>query len=220
MRPGSSKSRRSLLTSLTIYFVRHGKTDWNREGRLQGQQDTPLNALGRQQAGHTGRLLRNLATNCERLDYLASPLTRARETMELMRRAAGLPASGYRVDERLKEIAFGILEGRTWKDIRTRDPLLYAVREKDRWAYVAKGGESYALVAQRIAPLLTELRRDTVVVSHGGVARALLTLTCGVPNADALDCAVWQGRILVVRAGTYGWTPLVVRARHRREAYK
>lgn len=199
------------LTSHVIYFIRHGETDWNREGRLQGQRDVPLNAVGRRQAGNVGRLLATLAPDCAGLDYVASPLSRARETMELMRAALGLPSAGYRIDERLKEIAFGTLEGRTWKDIRTRDRRVYAERERDRWTYVADGGESYALVAERVAPLLDGLRQDTVVVAHGGVARAILTLACGMAGNAVLDCAIWQGRILVVRGSGFEWTPVAER---------
>ena len=74
-----------------LYFVRHGETDWNRERRLQGQHDIPLNALGRVQASRCGELLRDLFARDGRpaanYDYVSSPLGRARETMELMRAA-------------------------------------------------------------------------------------------------------------------------------------
>jgi broad specificity phosphatase PhoE len=70
-----------------IYFVRHGETDWNREARLQGQRDVPLNALGRVQAGEAGRKLAALVPDPGSLAYIASPLGRTRETMELLRGA-------------------------------------------------------------------------------------------------------------------------------------
>jgi broad specificity phosphatase PhoE len=65
----------------TLYFVRHGETDWNAEARLQGQQDVPLNAFGRVQAEEAGARLRALAPGYANLDYVASPLSRTRETM-------------------------------------------------------------------------------------------------------------------------------------------
>ena len=92
----------------TIYYLRHGETDWNVEGRLQGRKDIPLNARGRAQAVHCGEILRNLLARDQigaaTLDFISSPLGRARETMELARRELGLPTNGYRIDEQLTGI--------------------------------------------------------------------------------------------------------------------
>ncbi len=74
-------------------ILRHGETDWNVEGRLQGQQDIPLNARGLTQASHCGDVLRDLfaetGTDAATLDYVSSPLGRARQTMELARTGHG-----------------------------------------------------------------------------------------------------------------------------------
>jgi broad specificity phosphatase PhoE len=90
-----------------IYYVRHGLTDWNVEQRLQGRRDVPLNRDGRAQALRCGEILRELLVRDGRapedLDYVSSPLIRARETMELMRAALGLEPGRYRVDARLAE---------------------------------------------------------------------------------------------------------------------
>jgi probable phosphoglycerate mutase len=190
---------------VTIYFVRHGETDWNREGRLQGQQDIPLNAVGRFQAGEAGARLRGLAESCGELDYVASPLERTRRTMEGMRAAIGLDAVSYRQDERLKELSFGAWEGLTWKEVRASDPNGAAARERDKWGFVPPGGESYALLAERLEPVVAELRRDGVMVSHGGVARVLLALLCGVSRAEAPRVDIWQGRVLVIEGGRFRW---------------
>ncbi|HZL86046.1 MAG TPA: histidine phosphatase family protein, partial [Candidatus Krumholzibacteria bacterium] len=104
-----------LRTGVTLYFVRHGETDWNRAQRYQGQRDIPLNATGRAQAGRNGRALAlALGGNAGALDYVASPLVRARETMEIMRREIGLARDGYRSDDRLREIHYGHWEGELW----------------------------------------------------------------------------------------------------------
>jgi probable phosphoglycerate mutase len=191
-----------------IYFVRHGETDWNAEARLQGQRDIPLNAFGRVQAEEAGARLLGLAPDCEALDYLASPLSRTRDTMERMREAMGLPPTVYRIDERLKELTFGKWEGFTWKEIRTRDPKRAAERERDKWGFAPPGGESYAMLAERVAPLLGELgARGTVIVSHGGVARALLALIGAVEREAAPRVDIWQGRVLVLRPdGGIAWS--------------
>ena len=191
--------------SHTIYFVRHGETDWNAEARLQGQRDVPLNDFGRVQAEEAAGRLRDLVSAYEDLAFVASPLGRTRETMEALRFALGLAPKAYRADDRLKELSFGAWEGLTWKEVRRHDPAGAAARERDKWGFVPPGGESYAMLAARVAPCFAELTRDTVVVSHGGVARALLATRCGVPKHEAPRVDIWQGRILVVEGGAHRW---------------
>jgi broad specificity phosphatase PhoE len=190
----------------TIYFIRHGETDWNAEARLQGQRDIPLNDFGRVQAEEAGARLRGLVPRCEDLDYVASPLSRARETMERMRETISLHPAAYRIDDFLKELTFGDWEGLTWKEIRARDPEGALARERDKWGFVPPGGESYAMLAERIAPAFEVLTDDAVVVSHGGVARAYLALIGAVPRDEAPRFDVWQGRVLVLDPdGGYAW---------------
>src|ERR1700710_2401763 len=95
----------------TIYYIRHGETEWNADGRLQGNQDIPLNDLGRTQATHAGSILAGLFARDGRepssLSFVASPLGRARLTMELLRTELKLPAQDYALDDRLREIGYG-----------------------------------------------------------------------------------------------------------------
>jgi broad specificity phosphatase PhoE len=162
----------------TIYYIRHGETDWNVAGRLQGRRDIALNARGRAQAAHCGEVLRDLFDRDKRkpetLDYVSSPLKRASETMEVVRAALGLPAQGYRSDERLAEIAFGAWEGFTIAQLHERDPARIAQREHDKWHFVPPGGESYEMVAARMRAWYAGLARDVVVTAHGGTARGLI----------------------------------------------
>lgn len=190
-----------------LYFVRHGETDWNAAGRLQGQRDIPLNGKGRDQSVAAGRtLLGLLADGAERyLTYIASPLLRARETMALARGAMGLTPEPFQMDDRLKEIAFGRWEGHTWKDIRKREPETAKARDADRWGYAPPDGESYAMVAERVKPWLESLEGDTLVVSHGGVGRVFLTLLAGLAPCDAPAAEIVQGRVLVFEAGAARW---------------
>lgn len=190
----------------TIYFIRHGETDWNLEGRLQGQKDIPLNDLGRVQAEEAGRRLRSICERYEDLAYLASPMRRTRETMEILRSAIGLHPESYRLDERLVELTFGAWEGMTWKEVRKAEPQLAALRERDKWNYVPPGGgESYAMLADRIRPIIDDLTRDTLIVAHGGVARAFLSICCGVAGRHAASMDIWQGRVLVIEERNYRW---------------
>jgi probable phosphoglycerate mutase len=191
----------------TLYLVRHGETDWNAEGRLQGQRDVPLNALGLVQADEAGRRLAALAPDLAALDWVVSPLSRARVTAERARAAAGLEPTRYRTDARLKELSFGQWEGLTWRELRLRDPRAAAARTRDKWGYVPPGGESYAMLTQRVAPVLAELTgdADAVLVSHGGVARAIIAQLKLVPREQAPSIDIWQGRVLVVDGSGYRW---------------
>ena len=93
-----------------------------------------------------------------RLDYVSSPLGRARQTMELARPALGLGAQGYRIEPRLTEICFGRWEGFTIAQLRSRDPEQVALREHDKWHFVPPGGESYETVAARMRDWYDSLR--------------------------------------------------------------
>jgi broad specificity phosphatase PhoE len=189
----------------TLYYIRHGETDWNAQGRLQGQRDTDLNAKGRVQAADAGRKLRNLVPDFGAVDFIASPLRRTRQTMEIAREAAGLDPFAYATDDRLKEIAFGDWEGLTWPEVSARDPVKASEREADKWGFPLPGGESYAMLSERINPFFNALSRDTVVVSHGGVARALLSQLCDVPPERAPHLDIWQGRVIVIQHRKYNW---------------
>jgi probable phosphoglycerate mutase len=123
-----------------VFYIRHGETDWNVTGRLQGRHDVPLNARGRAQAMHCGEILRELfardGRNAAELDFVSSPLGRARTTMELTRTPLGLAADGYRIEPKLAEIAFGDWEGFTIAQLHSRDPQRIAAREQDKWHFV------------------------------------------------------------------------------------
>jgi broad specificity phosphatase PhoE len=161
-----------------LYFARHGQTDWNAEARLQGQRDIPLNALGRKQAVQCAAILRDLfgRKGCAPGDfaYVSSPLVRASETMELMRKALGIEPGGYSTDPRLKEMSFGTWEGFTFPELQNTQSDVLAERERDKWGFVVPGGESYAMLTQRVGEWYETIERDTVVSAHGGVARALI----------------------------------------------
>ena len=189
----------------TIYFIRHGETDWNATGRYQGTQDIPLNDKGRGQASAAGRLLGDVLTRDKRdaaaLSYVASPLGRARVTMELVRGALGLPAQGYATDERLREITYGAWEGFTVAQMQASDAQIYAARQADRWTVAPLRGESYADRLPYILDWVGSVTADTVAVGHVGTCR-LLVVACGVKTpAAALEGLILQGSVYVFRDG-------------------
>lgn len=119
------------MTPPAIFFVRHGQTDWNAEGRLQGQADTPLNETGREQAAGNGRKLLQLVKDPAAIDFVASPLSRTRETMEILRAAMGLDPKAYRTEPRLVELHFGDWQGHTYDELELVDPGCSARRDAD-----------------------------------------------------------------------------------------
>jgi probable phosphoglycerate mutase len=185
----------------TIYYLRHGETDWNRTGRLQGTLDIPLNDLGREQAVHAGRVLGGLLArdgrNKNGLPFVASPLGRARVTMELARTQLQLPPSDYALDERLREIGYGTWEGRTLAEAEAQDPDVYARRLQDKWTVGSPGGETYLDVQRRMQAWYDDLRTDTVAVAHGGTARALMVALGFETPQSAADLYIEQGVVYV-----------------------
>ena len=181
----------------TLYYGRHGLTDWNIEGRLQGGRDTPLNGRGRAQAVQCADILRDLfardGRNAADLHYVSSPLVRATETMDILRKGLGLPAGGYARDPRLKEIAFGDWEGLTYLDVLKRDRHVVEQRESSKWLFRPPGGETYEEVARRVGEWYATLDRDTVVTAHGGTARALVGYLGIAAHEDAAHQPIEQG---------------------------
>src|SRR3954447_15339408 len=189
----------------TIYYMRHGETDWNVEGRLQGGIDTPLNALGLGQAAHAGRVLADLLArqglDASSFAFVASPLQRARVTMEIVRAELGLLAGGYALDDRLREIGYGHWEGSTLAQAKVSHPELYASRERDKWGALPPSGESYASVELRMRDWYDALQTDTVAVAHGGTARALMVALGIETAARASDLYIEQGVVYVFSHG-------------------
>jgi broad specificity phosphatase PhoE len=189
----------------TIYYIRHGETAWNAEGRLQGAQDTSLNDLGRRQATHAGVILAGLlaqeARNASSLTFVASPLGRARSTMELVRGALRLPPDDYAIDDRLREIGYGQWEGSTLAQMQARDPEVFARRQAEKWTVSPPDGETYAEVQVRVRDWYDSVLVDTVAVAHGGTARALM-VTLGIETpGSAADLTIEQGAVYVFRDG-------------------
>jgi probable phosphoglycerate mutase len=189
----------------TIYYIRHGETEWNAEGRLQGAQDIPLNDLGRKQAARAGGILAGLFARGGQSEasiaFVASPLGRARSTMEVVRGKLGLPPTDYSLDDRLREIGYGHWEGSTLNEMQASDPEVFARRQADKWTVSPPGGESYASVQLRMRDWYDSLLADTVAVAHGGTARALMVALGIETPAGAADLAIEQGAVYVFGDG-------------------
>ena len=178
----------------TIYFVRHGETDWNKARRFQGRKDIPLNELGQQQARHNGRTLKTLLPDTD-LPFIASPLIRTRKTMELVREEMGLAVDGYETDDRLMEISFGEFEGASHDEV---DRDFTAQRETlgiDRYTYTPEGGESYEALYDRVSDIIGAINTDTVIVSHGGVNRVVRGFLLNIPPHEMVTLSTPQDKV-------------------------
>jgi broad specificity phosphatase PhoE len=189
----------------TVYYIRHGQTEWNALGRLQGVQDIPLNDLGRTQSVQAGRILADLfgrdGESTSSIGFVASPLGRARQTMDLVRDVLKLPLSGYAIDDRLREIGYGEWEGSTLPEMEAKDPELFARRQIEKWTVAPPGGETYVSVQARVADWYKGLAGDTVAAAHGGTLRALMVALGLETPESAADLPIEQGVVYVFRNG-------------------
>ena len=185
------------MNSSLFYFVRHGETDWNAERRLQGQLDIALNDIGRRQSAQCGSTLRGLIAARRKAPadfaFISSPLSRACETMEILRSGLDLPRDGYAIEPRLAELSFGRWEGLTYAEVRALDGAGLAVRERDKWNFTTPDGESYAGLLARVRAWHAGVKGDIIVAAHGGVARALMVLFGVRTPQDAPHGDVEQG---------------------------
>ncbi|WP_421416260.1 histidine phosphatase family protein [Agrobacterium tumefaciens] len=186
---------------MLVYVIRHGQTDWNAIRRLQGQKDIPLNDFGRAQAVGNGKVLAQILGDSARdFDYVASPLGRTRETMELMRGAMGLDPHAYRTDDRLVEVSFGDWEGQTLPELKKEFPDRVKARKANKWDFIPPGqhAESYEILSWRIGAWLSSVEVPTVCVCHGGVIRSIFRLVSGMDKDEASTTKIPQDRILKV----------------------
>ncbi|MBN9305422.1 MAG: hypothetical protein BGO82_02920 [Devosia sp. 67-54] len=174
-----------------LYFIRHGETDWNAEGRYQGARDIPLNARGRGQAALNGemlaRLLRRAGRNAVDFSWYVSPLGRTRETMDNIRARVGEPLPDVTIDPRLIEISFGAYEGRLHTELAAGAMAIAGERDASFWHFRPPEGESYADVAARLGDFGASLTGPSVIVAHGGILRVLRHLIEGLPPEQAVN---------------------------------
>ena len=194
-----------LRPGVTLYLVRHGETDWNKQARYQGQADIPLNDTGRRQAARNGGILRNLLPQIAHADFVSSPLSRARETMEILRGELGLDPGAFKQDGALLELHYGHWEGHLACELPATDPEGVAGKQADPFGWRPRGGESYADLMERIACWINALDRTTVAVTHGGVLRVARWALLGLDRREVPVLDVPQDKILVLRGLTMEW---------------
>lgn len=173
-----------------LYLIRHGETEFNVEGRLQGCAcDSPLTAKGKDQARQVGAILRGILPAAPAWKLVSSPLGRTRATAEIVLEVLGRARDGYETDDRLRELDFGDWTGLRMADVEQERPAEWSARAADPWNVPPPGGETYAQVAARVAAWSAEQAAEVVAVAHGVVGRILRGVALGLdgPGIRALD---------------------------------
>lgn len=157
-----------------VFVARHGETDWNRLGRMQGRSGASLNERGRAQAAALARVARGFEPGFEIERIVTSPLPRARETSEVVAAALGCEVL---VVDALMEIDFGLCGGLTEVEIEERFPGLTAARKLDKWSHRWPSGESYEDAVSRVRRAVEEgalpLDRRVLSIAHQSINRAV-----------------------------------------------
>jgi probable phosphoglycerate mutase len=175
-------------------ILRHGETEWNREGRLQGELDSRLTATGREQALRQGAILAAFGTSgwaC-----YCSPQERAVQTAAL-----AVPQARVHLDERLREIGLGEWSGQLRSDIAMRVPELFEGNSLD-WYHHAPGGEGLVSLAARLTSFLVDVDQPAIIVTHGITSRVLRCLLVGLPAMSFGTVGGGQGVVYHIRNGS------------------
>jgi broad specificity phosphatase PhoE len=182
-----------------IYLLRHGQTEWNRDRRLQGQGNSELTVLGREQAVLMADLLAREISEPKQFRLVSSPLQRARETAEVVAGRLGLPVE---FDARLAEIALGEWEGRFYREVQTECAALLAGTTAYDWFFRAPGGESLESMVARIGAWLQDCGdRPTIAVGHGLSGRIVRGLYAGLDREAMLSQSVPQDGVYRLKSG-------------------
>ena len=170
---------------MKIFLLRHGQTDWNLEWRMQGQTDIPLNEKGILQAEEAAEKYKAIPFDL----ILTSPLVRAKKTAEIIAKPHNLEV---KVDQRLKEMNFGEMEGRTPQDDKDNPNRKYYFEEPEKYV-PSKNGETFEEVDARVKSLLKELKQSegiyncVLLSSHGALCKAILRAVQNKPLSKFWD---------------------------------
>jgi len=164
----------------TIILLRHGQTLWNVEGRYQGQLNSNLTDLGKEQAKNNALKIAKLIGSSPEIKFFSSPLGRAKETSFIICDTLGLDKNKVIFDDNIQEVNYGIFEGKTKEFCKREYKKEFEEREANKWSYVLEGGESYEMVTKRIYSWLERVKDEekVVLVAHEMINRALRGIYC------------------------------------------
>jgi probable phosphoglycerate mutase len=187
--------------ALPLIFVRHGETDWNAQGLIQGSIDTDLNARGREQARSVAALLAVQEIDWSSFQIIISPQRRAQQTAEYILTALKRDADG--LEPRVRELGFGVWEGKPFWELKASP--VYPADPEGRFFWRPEGGESYEDGVARINDWRAALTRPTLVISHGAVGRCLMGAVAGLGPRELVNLPTPQGAYCRLENGTIRW---------------
>jgi alpha-ribazole phosphatase len=184
-----------------LILIRHGETDWNVEGRYQGQSDVPLNDRGRRQSAE---LVTELRENKPSAIY-TSDLKRASESAQILGTALGLPV--YQ-DPRLREIHLGSWEGMLFEEIQAIYSDLLKRRRLDPRTVSAPGGETVEQVRSRVTAAVQDIAKQHVsetiaIVSHGLTLAILISIYQQRPIEEVWDLIPQNSKLFLISRWDY-----------------
>ena len=186
-----------------VYFVRHGETEWNRLGIIQGWTDIPLNDTGHEQAKSVARAFVAHPEVSKDCHFAVSPLGRTRQTMAHISDALALPESHVSIAPTIKELGFGVWEGKPFWELKASP--VYPADPEARYTWRPEGGESYSDGKARLSDWLATLTEPTVVVAHGAIGRCLIGHLTNLSVRDMMGVRMHQGQYCEISNGVATW---------------
>jgi broad specificity phosphatase PhoE len=186
-----------------IYFIRHGETEWNRQGLIQGWTDIALNERGHIQARAVAQALIDVPDFSPDFNFVVSPLLRARQTMGYVAEALALEPQQIAIEPAVQELGFGIWEGKPFWELKASP--VYPAHPEDRYAWRPERGESYEDGHARINAWLDQLDRPTVVVAHGAIGRCLIAEIACLERRELVEQVMHQGFYCKLADGKAEW---------------
>lgn len=178
--------------SQTLYLLRHGETEYNTQGRYQGELDSPLTDDGKFQVKQNAKMLKSIMGDPNEWRIISSPLGRAIQSTEIICETIGFGVSKVENDHRLSEVAVGSWAGLTTKEIEKTWPHLIDNNDLYSWYFNSPDGESYDSVVNRLTDWLESIKNEpkVIAVSHGLTGRILRGIYAGMLKEDALKLEV------------------------------
>ena len=188
----------------TLILVRHGESEWNRAGRIQGQVNSPLTDLGINQAKATRDYLSGILLNQE-LEIYTSPLDRALQTAEIIAQGIDYPSRKIIIEERLNDFNLGEISGTFgWDKVAEIFPEQAQLRLQDPMRFHPSGGESGAEFEARLRSLLEDLMDDgtlKLMVSHGIVNKFIRGILKNLSGKEMVELGESQNTIYRLEQG-------------------
>jgi broad specificity phosphatase PhoE len=189
-----------------IYFIRHGETDWNKQNRIQGQIDVPLNDTGHLQAAEVARCLKEYLGSAQIDRFVVSPLTRARQTMGYVARAFDISETHVEITPAMTELAFGVWEGKTFQEFHDHADCPKTPLQRFHWR--PEDGESYEDGLDRVQQWIGRIDGPTVIVAHGAIGRCLIGLVSDLEPEQLVSAKTPQGCFCRLQNGQIDWFDL------------